>query len=76
MDALLCAWRGRVAHPFLALDRASGIGWAMPAVTGGQGLHIVLRMPTGVEAKQSAGALGVGLDVRVGSKGYIVVAPS
>jgi hypothetical protein len=59
------------------LERAHGrLPETLEAVTGGGGLHVVVRIPTGVEAKQSAGAVAAGLDVRVGGKGYIVVAPS
>ena len=59
------------------LERQHGrLPQTLEAVTGGGGLHIALRIPAGVEVKQTASAVAAGLDVRVGGKGYVVVAPS
>jgi hypothetical protein len=59
------------------LEHAHGaLPGTLEAVTGGGGLHVLLRMPAGVEARQSAGAIAPGVDVRVGGKGFVVVAPS
>jgi len=45
------------------------------ARTGGGGVHVFFRYPAGETVRNSAGALGAGLDVR-GEGGYIVVPPS
>jgi hypothetical protein len=59
------------------LERQHGrLPETLEAVTGGGGLHVVLGMSAGIEAKQSAGAIAAGIDLRVGGKGYVVVAPS
>jgi hypothetical protein len=65
-------------HATLAeLERQHGrLPTTLEELTGSGGLHVVMRMPAGIEAKQSAGAIGAGLDIRVGGRGYIVVAPS
>lgn len=63
-------------HESLAdLEREHGrLPKTLTAVTGGGGLHIVLRMPAGIEARQLAG-IRDGIDTRT-SKGYIITAPS
>jgi hypothetical protein len=43
--------------------------------TGGGGIHLYLRLPPGVEVRNSAGKLGPGLDVR-SDGGYVVAPPS
>jgi hypothetical protein len=43
--------------------------------TGGGGIHIYFRYPSGAGIRNSAGLLGSGLDVR-GEGGYVVVPPS
>ncbi len=48
---------------------------APTVLTGGGGLHIYLRPPADVEIRNSAGALGPGLDVR-GEGGHVVAPPS
>ncbi len=45
------------------------------ARTGGGGVHVFFRYPAGETVRNSAGTLGVGLDVR-GEGGYVVVPPS
>ena len=45
------------------------------ARTGGGGMHVFFRYPAGETVRNSAGALGAGLDVR-GEGGYVVVPPS
>jgi len=61
-----------VAHPFLALESGEwdrlgdAAGLMVLDVDGQHGIDSLA---------ERAGALGVGLDVRVGSNGYIVVAP-
>ncbi len=45
------------------------------ARTGGGGVHVFFRYPKGEEVRNSAGRLGLGLDVR-GEGGYVVVPPS
>lgn len=45
------------------------------AITGSRGRHIYLRVPEGVEIRNSAGVLAPGVDVR-GEGGYVVAAPS
>ena len=45
------------------------------ARTGGGGTHVFFRYPAGETVRNSAGALGAGLDVR-GEGGYVVVPPS
>jgi replicative DNA helicase len=45
------------------------------ALTGGGGRHIYLAVPEGAQVRNSAGLLGVGLDVR-GEGGYVVAPPS
>jgi hypothetical protein len=44
-------------------------------LTGGGGLQFHFRLPPGLEIRNSAGKLGMGLDVR-GEGGYVVVPPS
>jgi hypothetical protein len=44
-------------------------------LTPGPGLHIYLRLPEGVEIRNSAGALGPGLDIRA-EGGYVIAPPS
>jgi hypothetical protein len=43
--------------------------------TGGGGIHVFFRYPGSTEIRNSAGLLGLGLDVR-GEGGYVVVPPS
>jgi hypothetical protein len=43
--------------------------------TGGGGLHVYFRAPSGITIKNSAGLLGAGIDVR-GHGGYVVAPPS
>jgi len=45
------------------------------ARTGGGGIHVFFRNPSGTKIRNSAGLLGPGLDVR-GDGGYVVVPPS
>jgi hypothetical protein len=45
------------------------------AITGGGGRHLFFRWPAGMEISNSAGRLGLGLDVR-GRGGYVVAPPS
>ena len=58
------------------LEAAHG---ALPAsvetITGGGGRHVLFRYPEGCEVHNSAGRLGLGLDVR-GLNGYIIAPPS
>lgn len=62
-------------HTLAQLERAHGeLPETLECETGGGGLHIWLRTPRGV-ARNSAGALGPGLDTR-GPGGYVVVPPS
>jgi hypothetical protein len=64
-------------HESLAeMEREHGrLPATLTSVTGGGGLHLVFRLPIGVEARQLAG-LRTGIDTRVGGRGYIVVPPS
>ncbi len=58
------------------LQRAHGkLPTTLEAVTGGGGLHLVFELPAGIQAKQSAGAIAAGIDVRT-NRGYVAVAPS
>ena len=43
--------------------------------TGSGGLHLFFRMPDGIDVRNSAGAVGPGVDVR-GNGGYVVAPPS
>jgi hypothetical protein len=60
-----------------ALIEQHGDEWlqTMQARTGGGGHHLIFSFPQGSNIRNSAGKLGVGIDVR-GEGGYIVVAPS
>lgn len=44
--------------------------------TASGGLHLVFKLPEGVEVKNSAGKVGKDLDIRSGGTGFIVVEPS
>ena len=57
---------GRAAGPLPETSRAR---------TGGGGVHVFFRYPSGEEVRNSTGRLGPGLDVR-GAGGYVVVPPS
>jgi hypothetical protein len=58
------------------LERACGpVPTTATARTGGGGIHHFFRYPRGKEIRNSAGLLGLGLDVR-GEGGYVVVPPS
>jgi len=58
------------------LERAGGPApTTARARTGGGGIHLFFRHPSGTEIRNSAGLLGAGLDVR-GEGGYVVVPPS
>ena len=58
------------------LERAGGSApTTARARTGGGGIHLFFRHPSGTEIRNSAGLLGAGLDVR-GEGGYVVVPPS
>ena len=59
-----------------ALERRNGpLPETAKARTGGGGVHVFFRYPAGETVRNSAGALGTGLDVR-GEGGYVVVPPS
>jgi putative DNA primase/helicase len=47
----------------------------LEVLTGGGGRHLYFRYPDGVDVRNSAGALGPGLDIR-GEGGYVVAPPS
>ena len=58
------------------LERRNGpLPETAKARTGGGGVHVFFRYPAGETVRNSAGALGSGLDVR-GEGGYVVVPPS
>ena len=59
-----------------ALERENGpLPETARARTGGGGVHVFFRYPAEKEVRNSAGWLGLGLDVR-GEGGYVVVPPS
>jgi hypothetical protein len=67
--------RGGGPQSLAALERENGpLPPTARSRTGGGGLHIFFRYPTGEEVRNSAGLLGPGLDVR-GKGGYVVVPP-
>ena len=57
------------------IDRLGRLPDTVEAITGSQGRHIYLRVPDGVEVRNSASLLAPGVDVR-GEGGYVVAAPS
>lgn len=57
------------------VERFGRLPDTVEAVTGSRGRHIYLRVPEGVEVRNSASALAPGVDVR-GEGGYVVAAPS
>lgn len=57
------------------VDRLGRLPDTVEAITGSKGRHIYLRVPDGIEVRNSAGTLGLGVDVR-GEGGYVVAAPS
>jgi hypothetical protein len=56
-------------------ERIGGLPPTMTARSGSGGIHLYYKVPEGVEIRNSAGRLGVGLDIR-GEGGYIIAAPS
>jgi hypothetical protein len=56
-------------------EMIGGLPETMTARTGSGGLHLFFERPEGVEIRNSAGRLGVGLDIR-GEGGYVIAAPS
>jgi hypothetical protein len=58
------------------LERTGGpLPETAKARTGGGGMHLFFRYPAGERVGNSAGRLGLGLDVR-GEGGYVIVPPS
>lgn len=62
-----------------SLAKLESAGGPLPmtarACTGGGGIHLFFRYPRETDIRNSAGLLGLGLDVR-GEGGYVVVPPS
>ena len=68
--------RGGGPESLATLERETGpLPGTARARTGGRGVHVFFRYPSGEEVRNSAGWLGPGLDVR-GEGGYVVVPPS
>jgi hypothetical protein len=68
--------RGGGFESLAVLERKNGLLPTTARVrTGGGGVHVFFRYPMGETIRNSAGALGTGLDVR-GEGGYVVVPPS
>ncbi len=68
--------RGGGPQSLAALEREHGpLPKTATGRTGGGGVHLFFRYPSGREVRNSAGVLGPGLDVR-GEGGYVVVPPS
>jgi hypothetical protein len=68
--------RGGGPRSLAELGRTGGpLPETAKARTGGGGVHVFFRYPTGEEVRNNAGRLGPGLDVR-GKGGYVVVPPS
>lgn len=57
------------------IERIGGIPETLTARTGSGGTHFFFECPLDVEIRNSAGKLGVGLDIR-GEGGYVIAAPS
>ncbi len=67
------------AHGFTSLDALEEEHGPLPETltvrTGGGGMHVYLKYPAGSGIRNSAGKVGLGLDVR-GEGGYVVAPPS
>ncbi len=67
------------AHGFTSLDALEEEHGPLPETltvrTGGRGMHLYLKYPSGSGVRNSAGKVGLGLDVR-GEGGYVVAPPS